>query len=360
MTMRTRFDSTELVTDEAARWAVRLDGDDVSEVDRREFEAWRERSPDNAERYERAVAAMRVLDDAPEDPHVDALRRAALRYEPERRMSGLKGIAAVLAFVCVGLAAFVLINGDLYRTDDAPVASLYEAGVPDYSTRRGERLEVALPDGTAVTLNTETDLDVVFDGRYRRVQMLRGQAFFTVAKDPLRPFVVEAGGKQIVAIGTAFDVRLVNERLEVLLVEGRVAVEDVPDISSNPEIIEPANLTANLRVQLNPGETLIATESEIVHTPAPNPERQLKWRDGLIEFDNTTLAAAVEEFNRYSERTIRIDDPAVAQLPISGVFRTNSQRNFLDALTSVHPVSVEYRGPNELALIARKTVPSAK
>jgi transmembrane sensor len=235
------------------------------------------------------------------------------------------------------------------RQVSAPVASLYEDGAADYSTRRGERLEVTLPDGTAITLNTETDLDVVFDGQYRRVQMLRGQAFFTVAKDPLRPFVVEAGGKQIVAIGTAFDVRLDDDRLEVLLVEGRVAVEDV---ARSGAVAMPA-AASDARVQLNPGETLVATESEVVHTPAPNPERQLKWRDGLIEFDNTTLANAVEEFNRYSDRTIRIEDPQVAELLISGIFRTNSQRNFLDALTSLHPVAIEYRGPDELALVQR-------
>lgn len=347
--MRARTDLTDLAVDEAARWAVRLDSDSVSDEERRAFEAWRDRSPENAQRYERAVAAMHVFDEAQHDPNLDALRRAALRYEPERRMLGFKGIAAALVLALAGLVAALAFQGELSFLVSAPVASLYEDGAADYSTRRGERLEVTLPDGTAITLNTETDLDVVFDGQYRRVQMLRGQAFFTVAKDPLRPFVVEAGGKQIVAIGTAFDVRLDDDRLEVLLVEGRVAVEDV---ARSGAVAVPA-AASDARVQLNPGETLVATETEVVHTPAPNPERQLKWRDGLIEFDNTTLANAVEEFNRYSDRTIRIEDPQVAELLISGIFRTNSQRNFLDALTSLHPVAIEYRGPDELALVQR-------
>lgn len=349
--MRVRSDLTNLAADEAARWAVRLDSDSVSDEERRDFEAWRGCSPENAERYERAVAAMRVFDDAQHDPNLDALRRAALRYQPERRIFGFKGIAAALVLALVGLVAALALQGELSFLATAPVASLYEDGVADYSTRRGERLDVALPDGTAVTLNTETDLDVVFDGRYRRVKMVRGQAFFTVAKDPLRPFVVEAGGRQIVAIGTAFDVRLDNDRLEVLLVEGRVAVENV----ARSDVVATLAAVSDARVQLNPGETLVATESEVVHAPAPNPERQLKWRDGLIEFDNTTLANAVEEFNRYSDRTIRIEDREVAELLISGIFRTNSQRNFLDALTSLHPVAIEYRGPNELALVHRST-----
>jgi transmembrane sensor len=347
--MRARSDLKDLAADEAARWAVRLDSDSVSDEERRAFEAWRDRSAENAQRYERAVAAMHVFDEAQHDPNLDALRRAALRYEPERRTLSFKGIAAALVLALVGLVAALALQGELSFLAAAPVASLYEDGAADYSTRRGERLEVTLPDGTAITLNTETDLDVVFDGRYRRVQMLRGQAFFAVAKDPLRPFVVEAGGKQIVAIGTAFDVRLDNDRLEVLLVEGRVAVENV----ARSDAVATLAALSDARVQLNPGETLVATGSEVVHTPAPNPERQLKWRDGLIEFDNTTLANAVEEFNRYSERAIRIEDPQVAELLISGIFRTNSQRNFLDALTSLHPVAIEYRGPNELALVQR-------
>jgi len=328
---------------------VRLDGDSVSDEERRAFESWRDLSAENTEAYERAVAAMRVFDNAQDNPHLDALRRAALRYQPERRILGFKSIAAAMALAMVGVAALVALRSDLNFSENAPVASVYEKGVADYSTRRGERLEVTLPDGTAVTLNTDTDLDVVFDGQYRRVEMLRGQAFFTVAKDPLRPFVVSAGDKQIVAIGTAFDVRVEKQRVEVLLVEGHVVVENVTPSGAAANLADASNAT----IQLYPGERLVAADMEVVHTPAPNPERELKWRDGLIEFDNTTLANAVEEFNRYSEQTIRIEDPNLAELLISGIFRTNSQRNFLEALTSLHPVAVEYRGPNELALVTR-------
>jgi transmembrane sensor len=160
---------------------------------------------------------------------------------------------------------------------------------------------------------------------------------------------VIAGGKQIVAVGTAFDVRLEKKRVEVLLVEGRVVVENVAQ--SGSAVPSAGNTTES--VHLNAGETLVATDQRVVRTAAENQERLLKWRDGLIEFDNTTLAEAVAEFNRYSAQTIHIDDPRLAQLPISGVFRTNSQRKFLEAVTSLHPVVVEYRGPDEFALVAR-------
>jgi len=166
----------------------------------------------------------------------------------------------------------------------------------------------------------------------------------------LRPFIVVAGDKQIVAVGTAFDVRLDRQRVEVLLVEGRVVVEDVV----LPGAVTPLLKMPKATIQLNPGETLVATATEVVHTPTQDSERQLKWRDGLIEFENTTLAEAVAEFNRYSEQTIRIDDPKLAGLLISGVFRTNSQRGFLEAVTGLHPVAVEYRGPTESALVARR------
>lgn len=348
--MRTRPVPVDLAPAEAAaRWAVRLDRDNVPDEERRAFEAWCGLSAENAAAYERAVSAMRVFDGAPDSPHLDALRRAALRYQPERPTSGLNAIAAGIALVVAGLAALVAFRSDPIPSEDMPVASLYEKGAADYVTRRGERLEVTLPDGSAVTLNTDTDLDVVFDGRHRMVEILRGQAFFNVAKDPLRPFVVLAGGKQIVAVGTAFDVRLEKQRVEVLLVEGRVVVENV----TRPGSAAPSSEASKASIRLNPGETLVATETEVLHTPAQDPERRLKWRDGLIEFDNTTLAEAIEEFNRYSVQTIRVEDPELAKLLISGVFRSNSQRKFLEAVTSLHPVAVEYRGPNEFALVAR-------
>jgi transmembrane sensor len=333
----------------AARWAVRLDGDNVPDEDRRAFEAWRNHSTENAAAYERVTASLRVFDDAQEDQHLDALRRAALRYQPERSFFNAKSIAAGIALIAVGLAALIALHGGPKFFEQAPVASLYEKGAADYVTRRGEKLDVTLPDGSAVTLNTDTDLDVVFDGRHRTVEILRGQAFFNVAKDPLRPFVVVAGGKQIVAVGTAFDVRFDQQRVEVLLVEGRVVVENVTQAGSTLPVAE----TSKASIQLNAGEALVATDEEVVRAPAQDAERLLKWRDGLIEFDDTTLAEAVAEFNRYSSQTISIEDPTLAKLPISGVFRTNSQRKFLEAVTSVHPVAIEYRGPDEFALVAQ-------
>lgn len=331
----------------AARWLVRLDADNVSDEERRAFEAWRARSPENAAAYERALRAMQVFDVAPEDPALDALRRAALRYQPERSWLGVKAAAAALVLLVAGVGALIAARGGLFHA--RPVASLYEKGAADYVTRRGEKLDVTLPDGSALTLNTETDLDVVFDGRRRTVEILRGQAFFNVAKDASRPFIVVAGGKQIVAVGTAFDVRLDRGRVEVQLVEGHVVVESA----------EPAGATsapardAMHSVHLNPGEALVATDRHVVRTAAEDQERLLKWRDGLIEFDNTSLADAVAEFNRYSAQTISIEDARIAKLPISGVFRTNSQRKFLEAVTSLHPVAIEYRSADRFALVPR-------
>lgn len=342
--MRARPVPADLSSAEAAaRWLVRLDGDNVSDEDRRAFEAWRTRSAENAAAYERALAAMHVFDGSPEDASLDALRRAALRYQSERSWFGLRAVAAALVLLMAGVGTFIVAR------DGAPAPSLYEKGAADYVTRRGEKLDVTLPDGSALTLNTETDLDVIFDGRRRTVEVLRGQAFFNVAKDPSRPFVVVAGGKQIVAVGTAFDVRLDQGRVEVQLVEGHVVVENAESAGS----ASPPTLDSTASVHLNPGEALVATDKQVVRTTAEDQQRLLKWRDGLIEFDNTSLADAVAEFNRYSAQTISIDDPQIATLPISGVFRTNSQRKFLEAVTSLHPVTIEYRGADRFALVPR-------
>lgn len=349
--MRARPVPADLSSAEAAaRWVVRLDGDNVSDEERRAFEAWRARSAENAAAYDRALAAMHVFDVSPEDASFDALRRAALRYQSERSWFGVRAVAAALVLLVAGVGTLIVAGGGSNLFHGGPVASLYEKGAADYVTRRGEKLDVTLPDGSALTLNTETDLDVVFDGRRRTVEVLRGQAFFNVAKDPSRPFVVVAGGKQIVAVGTAFDVRLDQGRVEVQLVEGHVVIENAePTGSASP----PAR-DSTQSVHLNPGEALVATDKHVVRTAAEDQQRLLKWRDGLIEFDNTSLAAAVAEFNRYSAQTISIDEPNIAMLPISGVFRTNSQRKFLEAVTSLHPVTIEYRGTDRFALVSRR------
>jgi transmembrane sensor len=169
-----------------------------------------------------------------------------------------------------------------------------------------------------------------------------------VAKNPRRPFVVFAGDRRIVALGTAFDVRLEQGRVEVTLVEGRVAV----DVATGAA---PAGLApAATRTELEPGERLVAERGRPVSVKAANTERITAWRGGKLVFQDDALADVVAEISRYSRTRIIIEDARIAQLRVSGVFRTGQADNFAQAITEFFPLAVEERANGERVLIWRK------
>src|SRR6185437_2517379 len=176
-----------------------------------------------------------------------------------------------------------------------------------YATAIGERKTLALSDGSKVEMNTDTVLRVVADGSGRTVWLEKGEAYFQVRHDSAHPFTVMAGGHRVTDLGTKFLVRTDAQKLQVSLVEGSIRF-DAPDGRMREPLL------------LSPGDSVTAKENTIVVTR--NSERELAkdlgWRRGVLVFDNTTLADAAAEFNRYNREKIVIADPAVAQLRIDG------------------------------------------
>lgn len=333
----------------AARWLARLHSDEVTDADRAAFEEWRAASPRHAAAFEEAQAAWEVFAVADADPHVRALGQAALAARPERPRLTLWAVAASLVLVAgVGLQ----IASRLPTGTD--LASLERLGVPDYITEKGERRSVRLPDGTSVTLNTDTRIDVAYGPAARLVTMSGGQAFFDVAKDPDRPFIVNAGGQRITALGTAFDVRLEGGIFEVLLVEGEIAVEhDVKghDVKGDGLKGDAQTVAAPLPLVMTAGQELIVSAGAIEHNVVEDIDRVLRWRDGFVEFQDENLAAAVAEFNRYAVHPILIKDPRVAALRVTGVFRTDRPEHFVEAMGELHPIAVDSRKTGETVLL---------
>ncbi len=206
-------------------------------------------------------------------------------------------------------------------------------GAADFATERGQRLTLPLPDGSEVTLNTDSAIDVDFDDERRIVRLLRGQGYFTVTADARRPFIVEAADRVITALGTEFDVRLDPGAVHVLLVTGRVRVGREEGVVQAGSTLEPA-------IELHPGERLSMTlgmPPRIEHTDA---DRAASWRQGVIEFQNEPLYRAVAEFNRYATEPLTIGDPRVARLRISGAFRAGDPERFGRVVTELLPVRI--------------------
>jgi transmembrane sensor len=160
---------------------------------------------------------------------------------------------------------------------------------------------------------------VRFDKVYREIELANGEGLFQVAKDPARPFIVRAGFVSVRAVGTVFAVRTVDGRVDVTVTEG--VVELVDNSTSGGGVIR--------RVAANEHASVMETRHvEVKSIPHDEAERQLAWRDGMVDFAGEPLAKAVEEVNRHNHRQIVVDDSALASRPVVGMFRANDPDNF--------------------------------
>ncbi|UNK58553.1 FecR domain-containing protein [Pseudoxanthomonas daejeonensis] len=213
-----------------------------------------------------------------------------------------------------------------------------------YASAIGEVREVVLADGSRATLSSDSRLDLRFDRGQRHVALVRGEAFFDVAHDRARPFVVEADGHRAVAVGTRYAVRRDAETLRVVVTEGRVRLESAPgaDGRAVPSALLPAGSLATA-----------GREGVLVRSlPLAQAKRYLEWRKGFLAFEDVPLTTAADEFNRFNARRLELADPAVAQLRIGGNFRWSNLEGFVGLLEQGFPVRAE-RHPDRIVLHSR-------
>lgn len=323
----------------AASWHDRLHRSKVTDETRAAFAAWLAESPEHGAAYAQVDDTWSGLVNAAHDPEILALRHeTALRLTRSASSSSRVYKWRAAAIVLLGLAVLTALSTS-YVSDRVPIASLLESlrghGDGRYVTATGERLTVTLNDGSQLTLNTQTELRVAFHRNERTVHLVRGQALFEVAKDPTRPFVVETRQRRFVAVGTAFDVRLEGDRVDVTMIEGVVRVE-------RSAAVPAATIVA--------GEQLTVDKATEDHVRPADPERVTSWRRGQVIFENTRLADAIAELNRYSEKKIELADPALAELRLSGGFSTGRPALFVEAVTTYFPIQIE-RADDRLVLL---------
>lgn len=331
----------------AARWSEILRDAPEQPRLREEFEAWQASAPENAAAWRRIQAAnhwVRALSDSPE---MQSLRRETLarvaegRLRSSRRWRRLSIAASVLLLIGVGLIALRpeatrhLFSG----AGDGLAGNVYQTGV-------GQRSVVTMDDGSVVTLNTDSRLSVHYRDNLRAVTLEQGQALFKVAKDRTRPFVVTAGGRQVTALGTEFDVRVGERLFEVTLIEGRVGVAPARNVVLSPT-------TAASLAELRPGQQFVAADGSRPLVRVADVGRVVSWRNGQIVFENERLDAAIAEMNRYSRRKVVLGDPQLASLKISGAFNAGDTHTFVEALTSYFPIQRDPRDDERVVLESR-------
>ncbi|MEN9404574.1 MAG: hypothetical protein RL091_3277 [Verrucomicrobiota bacterium] len=321
-------------TEQAAFAWVQRQHDGLSDDQALELHAWLEENPRHAAAFAHFQRHWAKFDRLAGRVKAEPVRRfplSAAGAAPARR--GHARFAPAL-----GLAAAIAIGFFLWRSPSVPPP--VTATLPPFSLPAAiERL--TLPDGTVVELNRGARLSPAFTTAERRVHLLDGEASFAVAKDPAHPFIVEAGGVEVRAVGTAFNVRFEAKAVEVIVTEGKVQVatekETVPLLEAGQATTVSLGRTGAPAVEALTSDQLA---------------RKLLWQPRLLGFDNQPLSEIVEEFNRRNPVRLSID-PKNGARRMTATFRSDNVEGFVRLLEQHFGITAERREGRLVVLTGR-------
>jgi transmembrane sensor len=330
----------------AAEWVMRHDrGLTPAEQDR--YLQWLAADPRHAAEMARLRGTWEAFDrlagiqaNLPAAPDPDLFATASTTGTVVRTRPRVWWLAGPLA----AAAALMLL---LWPADRSPVAPI---SPPPANATTIIQLPLItqreLDDGSIVQLNRGAEIRLEFTPAERRVRLIRGEAAFEVAKDSARPFIVITGGVSTRAVGTAFNVRLAADAVEVIVTEGVVAVADAASTAAVP----PANLGAgeSIRVPIAAG----LGRPAVVPLAAADLDRRLAWHPRLLTFNDQPLAVIVNEFNRHNPVALHLADPALRELRLTVRFRSDNVEGFLRLLASDFGVRAAAGGGPEITLHA--------
>lgn len=288
---------------QAIGWLMRRDAGAWSAEDQVQMEAWLAADPRHQGAYLMAEANWLDMDRWAAHRRTSGPLRAAPTGVPHTHWALAAGLTLFLSFLAV--AWYV-------QRDPGEV----------YASAIGEIRNIGLADGSRLMLNSNTLATVQFAQAQREISLERGEALFTVARDSKRPFVVRANDVQIKAIGTAFNVRVDEGRIDVLVTEGTVEVS-----RTGPSGREVRRVSARQMATL--ASPMSRPDIEPVQQEAI--ERKLAWREGKASFVGEPLSTAAAEINRHSRVQIHVDDPELAGKRVIGVFSANDAEAFVNA-----------------------------
>ena len=337
----------------AAAWLARRDAVDWSERDQQQLGAWLDAAVAHRVAFIRLDAAwqqsgrLQVLgagmstDTVPArgswSPPSFAGQDAPASRQPRQtdRRSGYRPL--LRGFAVAAMLALVVSLALGWRHYTAVEQATYHTAI-------GDLWDVPLTDGSTATLSSDSRVVVTMSHGERRIELQQGEAFFTVTKNPERPFVVSAGGRRVIAVGTRFAVRRDAGDLRVVVTQGLVRLEsdNRPDGRRQPTTLLPA------------GSVATASDAGVVVSSGSvqQAEEFLSWRSGFVSFHDTPLAVAATEFNRYNARKIVIGDASVGAMRVGGNFRWSNTDAFVRLLAQGFPIKVRQQG-DEIVLTRR-------
>ena len=292
---------------EAAHWFNLQRSGDMTLDDEQRFHEWLDESDAHRDAYRLVDRAWMIAGTIPQDPEMlGEPEPVAARRSPWRRYLAMAASLLLVVTVSWGV---------------------YQMGVPGFGggqdqhfrTGVGQTTTVTLPEGSIVTLDSETEMRLRESPRERRVDLVGGRAFFRVAADPSRPFIVNAGGKSVRAIGTAFEVAFEHGNMVVTLAEGKVRVEEAAAGSGSG-------------TDMAPGGQLVIGADHNWTLRRVDVAKETSWTEGRLIFMRDPLSEAVAEMNRYSTRKLAFKDGKIPDKQVVGVFEAGDVDGFVKAM----------------------------
>ena len=334
--------------EQASRWFARRCRGELSAADRSEFRTWLAAAAAHRRAFQDVEDVWQQLAALRGDRTISGLRRQAAR-RVGWTLSGIAACAAACAAMIFLVPPLLTPRSRIYSSVSPQIAGNDEVDSPAvalYRTAIGEQRAIALADGSVVTLDTDSEARVDISGVRRFVDLTRGRAFFVVAKDNARPFIVRAGDDRVMAVGTAFDVRLDTGGLSVTLREGRLRVEE-PEMRS----LRSDDAGRVKAADLVPGGQLRTSHGSAWQVAKTDVTQELSWLQRRLVFDNARLAAVVTELNRYSSTKIVLGDPSLANVRVGGVFGVDDPGSIARAFSNYGLVRIAGSSATRITLL---------
>ncbi|MDP3072962.1 MAG: FecR domain-containing protein [Opitutaceae bacterium] len=337
-----RPEAEAAIRDLAARWVVRRDRQ-LSAEETAELAAWLAADARHAAAFDQSSVSWRTFRELG-----SAVRRAPEPASaPAARARWRWAVPGGLAAAALVALAFV----SSQRAPQHPPANVVANTAPAVVTRR-------LADGSVARLRAGAEIAEAFTAAERRIRLVRGEAFFVVAKDAARPFFVEVGGVTVRAVGTAFAVRFEPHAVDVLVTEGTVQVTPARAAKENFLSDGAADATVSAPVMVGAGHRAVVARVPEPQAPAvvvsaisaTEMARTLAWNEPMLELAGATLSELVAAFAERSGRRIEVGDPALGAVRIGGRFPTDDVEGFVRALEEIYDVKSERRADGAIVL----------
>jgi transmembrane sensor len=310
LTLRSQPHPDQQALEEAADWLIRFSEGELSDTERAEWEYWKTSTPERSRAWARAQLLQSKLGGLPPSLAMSSLDRPS---SPERR-AALGKLAMILAILPAGWGSWKLAESQQWSAD--------------YRTAVGQQRELTLADGSKITLNTATAIDVLFDANQRLIHLREGEILVQTATDKSpkpRPFLVSTRQGRMQALGTRFTVRELEPRTHLAVLEGAVKVELAENRQGTPLIVNAGQRTdfsAHTFGQVSVAERYVGA-----------------WAQGMLMADKMRLADFVGELTRYRRGFVRLD-PAIADLRVSGAYPISDTQRTLNMLAQTYPILV--------------------